>query len=125
MGLTFKRLPDSELEVMQAIWQLEPPVSRSAIDGILSKTHQLAPTTLLTLLSRLADKGCIEIRKEGRSAVYNPLVSQADYQASQSKRFVDQLFGSDMAAFANALTSSGLSREDLKELRRLLEEDAL
>ncbi len=44
---------------------------------------------------------------------------------SQSKRFVDQLFGSDMAAFANALTSSGLSREDLKELRRLLEEDAL
>ena len=125
MSSSVKRLPDSELEVMQAIWQLEPPVSRGAINEIVSRKHALAPTTLLTLLTRLSEKGFIEIQKTGRSAAYVPLVKQADYLASQSKRFVDQLFGRDMAAFATALTSSGISKEDLEELRRLLQEEKL
>ncbi len=84
----------------------------------------MAQTTLLTLVSRLAAKGFVSAEKQGRSSVYTPLVSQTEYRAQQSRSFVDRLFGGDMPAFASALTASGLSREDLAELRRLLEEDA-
>ena len=59
-----KKLPDAELEVMQAIWSCESPVKRSEIDEILKQSHPMAQTTLLTLLTRLADKGFIEIIKE-------------------------------------------------------------
>ena len=120
-----KKLPDAELEVMQALWELEAPVPRAAVEAAMAERKPMAQTTLLTLLSRLAEKGFVRIEKQGRSSVYTPLVSRADYQARQSKRFLDRVFGGSIPAFASALTASGLSREDLDELRRLLEEDKL
>ena len=120
-----KRLPDAELEVMQVLWSLEAPVPRAAVEAEIQQRRPMAQTTLLTLLTRLSEKGFVRIEKQGRSSVYTPLVTQEDYQARQSKRFFDQLFGGSVSAFASALTSSGISREDLEELRRLLEEGKL
>ena len=119
------KLPDAELEVMQILWRCEAPVGRATVEAEMAKLRPMAQTTLLTLLTRLADKGFVRIEKQGRSSFYTPLVSQADYQARQSKRFVDQLFGGSMSAFASALTASGLSKEDLEELRKMLEEGTL
>ena len=120
-----RRLPDTELEVMQAVWALGGPAARAEIDEILRKKHPMAQTTLLTLLSRLAEKGFLKIEKTGRSARYIPLVGKEEYQAEQSRRFLDQLFGGNLPAFALALSGSGLSREELAELRDLLDKEAL
>ena len=124
MEKELRRLPDSELEVMQALWELEEPIYRAAVEEKLAQ-RRLAVTTLLTLLTRLADKGFVRIEKDGRRSRYVPLVSRKDYQAAQSRRFVQQVCGGSISAFASALCDSGLSRGDLDELRRLLEEDAL
>lgn len=124
MEMELRRLPDSELEVMQALWELEEPIYRAAVEEKLVQ-RRLAVTTLLTLLTRLSDKGFVRIEKDGRRSRYVPLVSRKDYQAAQSRRFVQQVCGGSISAFASALCDSGLSREDLDELRRLLEEDAL
>ena len=125
MAKTITRLPDAELSVMQALWRCEPPAGRDALEAILSTTHPMAPTTLLTLLTRLENRGFLSVEKAGRRSVYTPLVSQADYLAAQSKTFVEKLFGGSMSAFASALCHSGLSRAELQELRRLLEEGEL
>ena len=66
-----KRLPDAELAVMQALWACEAPAGRSDLEGILQGTHPMAATTLLTLLSRLADKGFVRSEKLGRSDLLN------------------------------------------------------
>ena len=125
MEKELRRLPDSELEVMQALWELEAPVPRAAVEAAMAERKPMAQTTLLTLLSRLAEKGFVKVEKQGRSSVYTPLVAREDYQAKQSRRFLDRLFGGSIPAFASALTASGLSKEDLAELRKLLEEDRL
>jgi len=125
MNREIRRLPDSELEVMQALWSLTAPVARGDIAQLLQERHPMAQTTLLTLLTRLAEKGFVQIDKVGRGSVYTPLVEQRDYLAAQSRRFVTKLCGGSMTAFASALCDSGLSREDLDELRRLLEENRL
>ena len=122
---TIRRLPDAELEVMQAIWLCEPPVARTDIEDILFKTHPMAMTTLLTLLTRLSEKGFIRIEKVGRSSRYIPLVSQEDYLSTQSKRFVDKLCGGSISTFGTALCNSGLSKEELAELRDMLERGTL
>ncbi len=119
------KLPDSELEVMQVLWALPAPAPRAKVEEAMEKVRPMAQTTLLTLLTRLAEKGFVRIEKQGRSSVYTPLVAREDYQARQSKRFFDQLFGGNMTAFASALTASGIPKEDLDELRRLLEEGKL
>ena len=125
MESAIRRLPDAELEVMQAIWACEPPVARTDIDEILKDTHPMAQTTLLTVLTRLSEKGFIRIQKEGRSARYIPLIAREDYLAQQSRRFVQKVCGGSMPAFAAALCGSGLTKEELALLRELLERDAL
>ena len=123
MSRTIRRLPDAELEVMQALWACEPPAARSDIEARLSRP--MAPTTLLTLLTRLGEKSFLTVEKEGRKCLYTPAVAENDYVAAQGSAFFHQLCGGSVSAFAAALCDSGLSKEDLTELRRLLEEDAL
>ena len=125
MKETIRRLPDAELEVMQAIWACTSPVARTEIEEILFKTHPMAMTTLLTLLTRLHEKGFITIEKNGRRSYYSPNISQEDYLASQSKSFVEKLCGGSMSAFATALCNSGLTKEELAELREMLERGTL
>ena len=121
MDHTIRRLPDTELEVMQAIWACTPPVTRAQIEEILQKTHPMAPTTLLTLLTRLAEKDFIMIEKHGRSSFYTPCITRHDYLSAQSHRFVSKLCSGSISAFAAALCDSGLTRDELDELRALLD----
>ena len=121
MDKNIRRLPDAELEVMQAIWASTPPIARTDIEKILYQTHPMAMTTLLTLLTRLAEKGFIIIEKNGRRSYYSPCISQKDYLAAQSKTFFEKLCGGNLSIFANALCGGGLSKDEIAELRTLLE----
>lgn len=120
-----RRLPDSELELMQVIWKHEPPVSRAVIEAEINESHTLATTTILTFLTRLCEKGFLSMGKQGRANVYTPLISQRDYLASESRSLLDRLYGGSIKTFAAALCDSGISKEELQELRDLLERDAL
>ena len=125
MSNRIRRLPDAEQEVMQAIWACQVPVARTDIENILFKEHPMAMTTLLTLLTRLSEKGFITITKNGRRSYYTPLISQENYLASQSKTFFEKLCGRNISTFAAALCDSGLTKEEIAELRSLLERDEL
>ena len=125
MDNRIRRLPDAELEVMQAIWACKPPVARADIEKLLFQAHPMALTTLLTLLTRLSEKGFLTIEKVGRRSLYTPLVSREDYLAAQSKTFFEKLCGRNISTFAAALCDSGLTKEEIAELRSLLERDAL
>ena len=120
-----RKLPDSELEVMQAVWACEIPVNRKKIEEHLKDTHPMALTTLLTLLTRLSEKGFLRIEKEGRSSRYYPLITEQAYLASQSNLFFHKLCGGSISIFATALCDSGLTKEELAELRSLLERGEL
>ena len=51
-----KRLPDTELEVMKALWDSGPDTPRAALERALAP-HGWAANTINTYLTRLADKG--------------------------------------------------------------------
>lgn len=119
------RLPDGELEVMQALWDCPAPATRTDIEQVLFPAHQMATTTLLTMLTRLGDKGFVSIKKEGRRSLYSPLIGKADYLAAQSDSFIRKLCRGSISTFAAALCDSGLSQEDLKELSELLRKGEL
>ena len=125
MKETIRRLPDAEQEVMQALWACNVPAARADIEEILFQTHPMAMTTLLTLLTRLHEKGFITIEKNGRRSYYTPCISQEEYLASQSKSFFQKLCGGNVSVFANALCDSGLTREEIAELRELLDRGEL
>lgn len=125
MNTGIRKLPDAELEVMQAVWACESPVIRADIEVILKESHPMALTTLLTMLTRLSQKGFIKIEKYGRSSRYIPLISRQEYLAEQSRSFLNKLCGGSLSVFASALCKSGLTKEEISELRALLEKDEL
>ena len=125
MHRSIRRLPDAELEAMNALWECTRPASRADIEEHLHTEHPLAATTVLTLLQRLSDKGFLRMEKQGRTNCYTPVIEKQDYLAAQSRRFVDKLCGGSIRTLAAALCDSGLSREELDELRTLLEKGEL
>ena len=114
-----KRLPDAELEVMQAIWSLEPPVTAAAVQQRVSKEWKA--TSVLTFLSRLCDKGFLSCEKEGRQNYYTPLVSRETYLQRESTSFVRRLCGGSVKNLVASLWEAGaLSEQDIEDLRASL-----
>ncbi len=122
MKTELKKISDSELEVMQALWRIDGKATRKDIENILCKEHAMATTTLLTFLSRLAEKGFIKVEKLGNVNIYSALVKRHDYLCSESSAFIKKTCGGSISAFASALCDSGISKEELLELKKYLEE---
>lgn len=118
----YPRLPDAELEVMQALWAEESyPAHSGALMARLEDKGWQTPT-LLKLLSRLEERGFVARVKEGRINGYTPLVSREDYLASESRSFVSRLHGGSVSALVATLwRDHALTEEDVAELKALLE----
>ena len=125
MKNAIKKLPDSELEAMLAVWRAEPPVRGSEIAAALGESRGWNKSTVFTLLLRLVEKGFLFCEKEGKNNLYRPLVSEEDYRARESRSMLDRFYAGSLKNFVAAFCSEEpLSRSDLEELRRLVDEKA-
>ena len=95
----FCRLPDSELDVMLAVWQL---------GGEASALH--------SYLKRLEEKGFLACRKAGKVNVYTARVSAQDYRQSEGGAVLDKLYGGFLKAFTAALWDGGRLSEEVDGL---------
>ena len=118
-----KRLPDSELEIMMIIWELDKPVTRFEIEEQLDKERKLSPTTILSFLSRLQEKGFLEVQKAGKNNVYISLIDKEIYMQTESKNILKRLYNNSVKNFlASLYDGDNLSEEDLSELANYLNE---
>ena len=62
MKKRIQKLPDSELDVMIALWNGHQEMTRSEIEEFMNQKKKLAPTTILTLLSRLEKKNFVSVK---------------------------------------------------------------
>lgn len=116
-----KRLPDSELEIMLIIWELEKPVSRTDIEEKLDKEKEWSPTTILSLLSRLEKKGFVKVEKEGKSNVYSAVVSEDEYMNAESKTLLEKMYKNSIKNFMMALYADDKpSKKEIDELQEFL-----
>ena len=115
-----KRLPDTELEVIKALWASGPDTPRTALEDKLS-SFGWAPNTVNTYLTRLVKKGFVSVEHKRTGNLYTALVSRDEYQAFDSRATLSQLYGSPRN-FVAALAREGLKKDELDDLRRLLNE---
>lgn len=120
--MKLKRLPDSELDIMLIIWDAGKPVNRSYIEGKINEKKNLASTTILSLLSRLTEKGFVKCEKEGKNNIYTSLVNEDDYIQNEGKSILEKLYGNSLKNFVAALYDGNKVNEDeLDELRQFLD----
>ena len=121
-----KRLPDSELEIMMIIWELDKPVTRMEIERNMEGDKKLSPTTILSFLSRLEEKGFVAVEKEGKNNVYIAMVDKEIYVQKESWNILKRLYQNSIKSFLEALFESReLSDRELLELEEFVREKRL
>lgn len=73
---------------MLCLWEAEGPVPRSYFDARLRDSRGWADSTVLSLLSRLEEKGFLEVEKRGNRNIYSPLVSRQAYLDLENRSFL-------------------------------------
>ena len=118
-----QHVSDSELELMKIIWASGGKALYAQIsDGLINNGYKWQKNTIITLLSRLVDKGLLKVNKIGRRNEYSAVVSEQDYQASQTQNFLKKLYEGDAKGLVSTLIQRELlSEQDYEDLRRYWE----
>ncbi len=117
------RLPETELTVMKIIWKNGENVSSDTVVSSFCEYKKWERPAILTLLKRLEAKGFVKSRKEGKMNTYTPLVAEKDYLEFEGKNFLKNLYGNSVKRFVASLyDGKSISKEDLEELKRFIEE---
>ena len=117
------KIPEAELEIMMIIWQYGENVTSEYIMEKLEGKKTWGRTTVLNFLTRLVDRGVLKISKEGRFNLYSPIVAQQEYLEHESKTFLEKMYHNSVKKLVATLyNSNSISKDDLEELKRFIEE---
>jgi len=112
--------PPRELAVMSILWRLG---SASVSDVRDALEEDLAYTSVLSALQTLEEKGYVRHKAEGRAYRYFPTVGADRAGGSALARIRDAIFhGSAERMFAQMVADKRLGREELEQMRQLLDE---
>jgi BlaI family penicillinase repressor len=115
------RISDAEWDVMQVAWRRGDFTAQEMIDELSHRDW--SPRTVKTLLGRLLAKGALAHEARGKAYVYRPAVDREDCVRQESESFLDRVFGGAAApALAHFVKRGRLSRQDIAELRKILDE---
>lgn len=114
-----QQISDSELELMRIVWARGGTALYAHIMEDLEKAGRTwQKNTVITLLSRLVEKGLLRTSKLGRRNQYMALATEADYQAAQAQTLLNKLYeGSAKGLVSTLIERELLSAADYEELR--------
>ncbi len=111
---------ESELEILQVLWQHGPSTVRFANDQ-LNQRREVGYTTTLKLLQLMLDKGLVLREDDSKTHIYRAAVREEETQGLLLDRFVDAAFGgSAMKMVMQALGNHPTSADELAQIRSLL-----
>ena len=102
---------------MLALWRYRSPVRTSQILGDVRDARNWSLSTLKVLLGRLADKGFVEVTRQGRFTLYRALVSEADYRRQETQGLLKRYYKNSVKSMIAALVEEeSLSGEELRDV---------
>ncbi|HAZ13206.1 MAG: transcriptional regulator [Bdellovibrionales bacterium GWA2_49_15] len=117
-----KMLTETELELINILWKMGEGTVAEVMQN-LPKERDLAYTSVSTILRILEQKKVLKARKEGRGHVYIPLLSKEEYEGRTLRHVVDHVFdGTPMALAKQFINTVSLSKEELAELKKLIDQ---
>ncbi len=118
-----KILGDLEADIMEVVWA-NGEVTVREVSDFLKRRREIAYTTVMTVMTRLADKGLLRKVKQGNAFIYQPVVSKEEFTKSTVKKVISELLGDFTAPVLSQFVDSvdEENPEKMEELARLIEE---
>ena len=114
---------DAELEVLKVLWADGPATVRDVAAALRRQKRRLAYNTVLTLLTRLREKGYVEADRRDTAHVFRPLVTRDELVGSSLSALADRVCDGTASPLLLALVRDPrLSTADIAHLRALLDE---
>lgn len=112
---------EGELSILAVLWERGPSTVRQVYE-VLSRERDLGYTTVLKMLQIMQEKGLVERDESERTHVYRARESADTTQATLVDDLMERAFGgSAMKLVMHALASKKATKEELAEIRKLLE----
>jgi len=116
------RPTDAELEILSILWERGAGTVRQVFEA-LSVSREMGYTTVLKQLQIMHDKGLVTRDESQRSHVYRPRQKEQVTQRQLVSDLLSRAFGGSTEKLVmQALSTKKASREELAEIRRMLDE---
>ena len=123
--MTKKRLPkptDAELAILGVLWRRGPSTVREVFEEI-GRPQAIGYTTILKLMQIMVEKGLLKRDDTERSHIYEAAVAEEVTQRQLVGHLLERAFsGSAQKLVLQALSSRKATREELADIRKLLDE---
>ena len=118
------QISEAESVVMEVLWRQSPLAAEEVVAQLArDHDHDWQEATIKTLLNRLLKKGAIKASKDGRRYLYTPVLQRQAWMLGESQGLLERLFDGRVAPLvAHFSEHRKLSRKDIADLRKLLEE---
>ena len=121
MHLKILKPTESELEILQILWDKEEATVREVHEE-LSKNKDSGYTTTLKLLQIMFEKGLVVRDDSNKTHIYKPAVTRQKTQKQFLDKMINSLFsGSSTQLVLQALGNQKASKDELEEIQKYLD----
>ena len=102
-----RRISEAELSVMEALWEVGAPMTAKDLQAMLKERRDWERTTVRSLLTRLQEKGSVQVAKDSDVATYTPAFTKEEYGWDLAEVLIQRLYDGDAKALVAALKAHG------------------
>ena len=112
---------EGELAILRVLWSRKAPMTVRQVHDVLSRGKDTAYTTVLKMLTIMAEKGLVRRDESERSHTYRSAYAEGVVQASLLKDLMRRAFsGSALTLMQRALDDEMASADDLEAISKLI-----
>lgn len=113
-------LSNMEWKLMNQLWS-GAPMTLMQLTRALEEDTGWTKHTVITMLTRLENKGAVRWEQAGRARQYFPVIDREEARREETAGFLDRVYGGRLGLMMNALVEDhALTGEDIRELSEIL-----
>ncbi len=110
-----------ELAILKVLWKSSPLTVRDIRERLARAGRDSAHTSVITMLNIMVDKRYLKKKKDGKSYLFWPVVSEEDVSQKMLGDMVARVFdGSPQRLVLNLIDGEKIDEAELLELRKLI-----
>ena len=117
------RLSEAEWKIADCLWR-NNSMTITELTRELGSVTGWSKNTIITMLKRMVEKGIVTFVQEGRTKWFSAAIDRTEAELEETTSFLDKVYGGNVGLLiSNLKCSDKLTKEQLEELKRIIEED--